>query len=81
MKITQHIPGFVDTRKPPQEGEFTTLAELEAIPFVARWKDEDLQRFSVSDGRYLMAEMNDGNFWVVGYLSGGTPDLPVWKAP
>jgi hypothetical protein len=86
-EIKQHIPTFVDTdRDPPDRAEFSTLAELEAIPFVARWKmnadGDTFHRFSKSEN-CLMAELNGGrDFWVVGFIA--DPDavnLPIWMPP
>ena len=84
--ITQHIPGFADSGQQPDRAEFSTLEELERIPFVARWKTPPdgatFYRFSKSD-RHLMAELNSGStFWVVGYLADAdSVDLPTWRAP
>lgn len=83
MKIKQHIPGFVDVD--PQSGEFSTLEELLAIPFVARWsKDHNFLRYSKSR-ELLMVELSPtksdpaGSHWVLGYLSDPTSvDLPQW---
>lgn len=83
-KITQFIPGFFSLDAPPESSEFTSIQELEAIPFVKRWKEsKDFIRFSVSYNNplplYLMAEMTDGR-WVVGYVQNPI-DLPIWEGP
>jgi hypothetical protein len=35
---------------------------------------------SGSPRHYLMAEMKDGKYWVVGYLDSPVEGLPEWKA-
>lgn len=81
MHIRQHIPGYFDGLD-PLEGDFETVWQLLAIPFVNRWNDVDLLRFSISDGNTLMAEMKNGKWWVVGFMT--PPEevaklgLPVW---
>lgn len=77
MRIKQHIPNFCSGLE-PQEVEFNNLAELMAIPWVKHWTDDkDFFRFSISDGRYLMAEAHTGRiWWVVGYLTDCQLDLP-----
>lgn len=82
MKVRQHIPGFVSGVE-PDEATVTTLAELLALPWVSRWAtDPTFHRFSVSNGRLLMAEQNGGaNWWVVAYLDGAPSGLPAWARP
>jgi hypothetical protein len=83
--ITQHIPSFVDCRDAPESRTFETLAELEAVPFVARWKTvTGFLRFSKSE-ECLMAEIAPdkrdpaGAHWVVGFLRDpAAVDLPQW---
>lgn len=82
-EIVEHVPNFVDTGdEPRRRAEFSTLEELERVPFVERWKTgKDFVRFSKSDN-CLMAELSTppiGEFWVVGFLSDPTAvDLPQW---
>lgn len=84
-QITQHIPTFVDYREAHPQAEFITLAELEAVPFVAKWKDRPhFLRFSKSRNA-LMAEFSpsdekpSGSYWVVGFLGDPTSvDIPEW---
>lgn len=81
--IRARIPGGVDFRDAPPEGEFSTLEELLEIPFVKRRTTNPLfARFSVGreveDSCVLMAEMKDGKFWGVGYLKEDVPELPTW---
>lgn len=88
-EITEHVPAFVETRGAlAPRAQFATIAELEAIPFVARWKSSPaFTRFSKSR-HWLMAEFGAtekapaGSFHVVGYLHDpGAVDLPEWVAP
>lgn len=69
-RIKKNIPNFVSGIE-PQEIEFNNLTELMAIPWVKQWADdENFFRFSVSDGCYLLAEVDAGKkWWVIGYLS------------
>jgi hypothetical protein len=85
-RITQHIPSFVETRDDPRKaGAFTTLDELERVPFVAGWKSEPgFVRFSLS-GNALIAELAPddeepaGAHWVVGFIENPRAlDLPQW---
>lgn len=86
-QITQYLPAYVETMGEPAPcAEFKTVAELEAIPFVARWKvsadGNEFHRFSLSEN-CLMAELNGGrNFHVVGFIKHPSAlDLPTWTAP
>ena len=84
-RIMQNIPAFVETGEPPGGAEFATLAELLAVPFVARWKENTgFIRFSKSE-ECLMAELGpstrnpEGAYWVVGFLRDpAAVDLPKW---
>jgi len=85
-RITQHIPSFVETRDDSRKsGEFTTLEELFAVPFVAKWETEpNFLKWSKSD-TCLMAEFSPseekpaGTHWVVGFLKDpSSVDLPYW---
>ncbi len=88
MKITQHIPGFVQTDDPPETAEYASAAELLAVPFVHRWTTvkPGFHQFSSSRRNqmtrpYLMAEFDEGRVWyVVGFMDGDLPDLPEWVA-
>lgn len=84
--IRARIPAYIDIYpNVPPEGDFDSLAELLEIAFVKRrTTNPDFKRFTVSrgkrpaDGFVLMAEMNDGKFWGVGYLKEDVPELPDW---
>jgi hypothetical protein len=83
MKLTQHVPGFVDTDK-FEEVTFTTLEEMLAGEWPARINQrEGFYRFSISDNLRLMAEYKEGfEWWVVGFFSEGDPStlgLPKFK--
>jgi hypothetical protein len=82
-EIKQHIPNWADIE--PGSGEFSTLEELLAVPFVASWKEApNFLRYSKSKNM-LMVELAptksepDGSHWVLGYLSDPQAvDLPQW---
>lgn len=80
--IRQHIPNFV-TGVDPEEGTFTTLDELEALPFVARAiATPGFLRLSKNENR-LMLELSmpppNGEYWVLGYIERPDEvDLPQW---
>jgi len=85
-EIVQHIPAFVETMgEPPPRAAFSTLAELEAVPFVARWKTRAaFIRYSKSDN-VLMAEYGPtekepvGSHWVIGFIRDiSSVELPQW---
>lgn len=83
MKLTQHVPRFVDTDDFEQV-TFTTMEEMLAGKWPARFKTyEGFHQFSLSNN-CLMAEYKDGlEWWVVGYFSEGDPQtlgLPKWVA-
>lgn len=87
MKITQHIPGFVQTDAAPDTAEYTSTETLMAAPFVKRWATVKprFHRFSLSRDHmprpYLMAEFDEGReWWVVGFMDGDLPDMPEWVA-
>ena len=85
MIVRQHIPAFVDT-DPQPDAHAATLLGLLAVPFVARWNDQQLNRFEVAwekERPLLMARMKSGEFWVVAHLyPEGDADmlnaLPEW---
>lgn len=84
IRYRQHIPGFV-SGVDPEEGEVATLGELLLLPFLVRKQEiEGFKRWSVSaDGPevHLMAEYNDGTFYVAAFIYEGAEaldDLPEW---
>jgi hypothetical protein len=81
-EIIQHIPGFVDIGDGPvPRADFSTLEELLAVPFVARWKDEGFIKWSKSDDLLMVEFWDKGEDkqWVVGRLKDPTAvDLPEW---
>ena len=85
MKIKQYMPNYFDGF-PLEEAEFESVEELRKIPFVKRWiEGPHFERFSLNCSKSsvaLMAELREGKeWWVVGFISGGKPDLPRWTYP
>lgn len=78
--FSQHIPAFVDGVTPVVAVVFNQ-DELLALPCVANWRTEEFSRYSLADGMFLMAEMKDGKFWVIGFIKRGADQLtlPVWE--
>lgn len=88
----QHRPAFVDTDDPLQAATVPTLEALLAVPWIARFGQDDVVanakgtyrrqffRWSLADGDTLMAEYEDGDhFWVVAFLtSDDLIPLPAW---
>lgn len=81
MHFKQYRPAFFDPFADwpeLEEGHAATMAELHAVPFVARWMSEpEFRRLSVSSGRYLMAEVGQ-NHWVIAYVDDALAELPEW---
>ena len=90
-RVRQHRPGFIDSEEPLVDVEVSSLEELLALPFVAKWNTDRFDRFSLSVGSnddhgHLMADMVDGESWVVaridptsnGFNSVCNLDLPAW---
>jgi len=85
MKITQHIPRFVDTNEPRQIAEVQTTEELLELPWIRKLSEnQKFTQFSVSTSHpghnLLMVEYTD-EYWVVGYLQinkGGKVNLPTF---
>ncbi len=77
--VRQHVPGFVSGVE-PAVADARSLAELVALPFVRDWEVQpEFGSWAVGEGRYLMAIMTDGKYWVAAYLD--EPELyglPVW---
>lgn len=80
------MPGFISIEPdPPTSG--ASVQDMLDAPQPKRFASgEKFYRFShIADGGYdtLMAEMMDGKFWVVGYVTpaGSLASLPTWKAP
>lgn len=89
--IRQRIPAFIDGGE-SSEASFSSESELREIEFIKRiWVDKNLKRFSVSPKStfrpehktkaFLMAEQNNGKYWVVGYLDDIPAYLPIWQEP
>lgn len=86
MNFRPHMPGFISIDPdPPTGGE--TLADMLNAPQPKRFAEGEMfDRFShIASGGYdtLMAEMTDGKFWVVGYVTpaGSLSELPKWNPP
>ena len=82
MKIQRHGNGQ------PRVAEWTTLAELLAIPFVADWREDpgfDHYAFCLVIDRWiLMAILDEGKRWyVLGYLDQLPQEdgLIMWTPP
>lgn len=82
IHVKQYRPGFVDLDDPLAEARVATVAELVGLEWISRWRAlPKFHRFSVSDGRRLMAETHEGfTWWVIAYVKGDVSDLPVWHA-
>ena len=80
--VRRHIPDFIEHDRCPDVSVDNTKALL-ALPWVKSWSDDPrFHQFSLSDGRYLMAELDGGDeFWVVAIHIGGDAitGLPEWK--
>ena len=66
--------------------EFTSLEDLLQKDWIQRRKTPSngwtFFRFSISDGKLLMVEYNEGSiYYVVGFLSEPVAGLPEWKSP
>ena len=80
--IEQYTPASIDADA--EIAEFTTMADLIAIPFVQKFHDDpEFFRFSLEKygiPNLLMAEFDEGRRWlVVGLITGDPPDLPAWE--
>jgi hypothetical protein len=78
MKIRQYRPAFFEGFE-TETVEFSTIEELEAVPFVKRHASAaDHHRLSLTKDNTLMAEFQGGKRWlVVGFITEGRPDLPL----
>ena len=71
--IREHIPSFVSGFE-PSRSEFNDISELSNIDFVKeriempKFKNLSYSGDTESEGR-LMAEFNNGEFWVLGFCS------------
>ena len=65
---------------PPIEYEAETSEKLLEFPFIKQYSEDDnFYRYSMS-GNTLMAEYKNGyEWWVIGEISGGNADLPLWE--
>ena len=90
MKITKHIPNFVDTIEKHLPDVVENTEELLSLEWIKNFSEFDFDsvpfwRYSTSEytGDFLlMAEWkNDKNhkWWVIGYVD-ERPDLPEFKA-
>lgn len=83
ITIRQHRPAFIDISIPPQQAEVTTLNELLALPWIARWREVP-ERHKSFDGFFysqncLMVTYDENQHWyVIGYLK-ENPGLPEWE--
>lgn len=87
MRVRQRVPDYIDA--PWWEGDVADQAALLALDFVQRWADEPgFTRFSAapydnSTGpmQMLMAEFDNGKFWVVAFIWTDALNLPKWEYP
>lgn len=79
--ITQHIPSFVDYRSAPPKATFDTAADLGAVDFVARYKNDPDYGFFAQQDSWLIATSPGGSRWlVVGHMASPVDFLPEWTA-
>jgi hypothetical protein len=89
FRVIQHLPSFVDRTEPSVDVYVDSWAEIEVLPFVADWKTDGFNRFSLwrhDDISHLMAEMKNGKFFVVARIEAAAHDfdlldLPTWVEP
>lgn len=83
--IRRYYPAFVDTDDPRIPFEFTNIADLLSIPWVAHWTEapgfEGFVKARDEERTHLMAVLDDGfSWWVIGYLTNAqSVPLPIWK--
>jgi len=77
MHLKQYRPAFFEGFE-NEMVEFSTVQELESIPFVKQHTSlPDHHCLSLTRDNTLMAESHGGDKWfVVGFISGGRPNLP-----
>lgn len=84
MKVTQHIPAYIEDETPAAEAEVSTVDELLLLPWVSKWTDTTgfgswMYIRHTADVWALMAVLTDRSFWVVAYVSSNDdPALPLW---
>jgi hypothetical protein len=81
--IQQRLPNYIDGKRPGPI-EFESMEQLLEVAFIKHWSaKEQFLKFTISSynndlgSHHLMAEMADGEFWVIGYLKEAV-DLPKW---
>lgn len=83
MKITQHIPNFIDVFERLEPSEFSNYEELIAIPFVKQWMkvmdNNAFILFSIASNHadncsLLMGEWENQSKWAIGYIDSSTVD-------
>lgn len=87
IHFRQHFPGYF-TGYEPLIFDAENTEQLLAHEIMQGWaKNPKFHRWSYSPPEtsnregHLMAEVEGGSsWWVVGYLSGTAPDLPLWDA-
>jgi hypothetical protein len=85
MRITQHVPNFVDMGDAPSKvADVGSRDELLAVPWVAGWANDVTDpSYCVSDNRLMIDGIRHGKrwWWVIGYLSEDPGWLPAWVPP
>jgi hypothetical protein len=84
VRLTQHIPNFVDYRDTVPFAIVGGAAEVRAVSWVAYWLKAGGLKLCVDDGRYLMVDgRRDGKrwWWVVGIFDTDVDWFPKWHPP
>lgn len=69
-----YFTGFSD-----EQSTISTIYELEQIPWIKQWKDDNFKRFSCSD-YHIVCEQLDGKHWVVAKCENlASLGLPKWE--
>lgn len=93
MKFQSHVPSWAFTDPAIPKGQFNTLADLLAHPWIKGWNEPEKKDFSYcwskNEGKWskalLMATWTEPSgkktWWVLGYMSEIPEELPEWQAP
>lgn len=86
IRIRQYRPAYFDVAEGLAEVTAPDTAAVFEIPFVKRWADNpDFDHWSLaspSDQPTLMANLKNGEFWVVAFVQEGVLEgIPMWVYP